>query len=207
MPEVELSTSFVGCTLYWKASGNQESIYLHQLYGLDEEDTWFDIGQTVESFYSFRPEEAGRAVKVRLVAIGSDTGTVAETEVAFEGQSCDNGDQHQAQKEFLLQNSTAGPTDGPASAPGPNPILIATSTILLMAFAITLVVVTVKNRKRLSALFARQRKLIADAQQHPVLNQGPNNQRISDYLRAVREETHKHEPIVGSAPGSHSLYV
>jgi hypothetical protein len=36
-PEVALSTSFVGCTLYWKTSGPRDTVYLHQLYGLDEQ--------------------------------------------------------------------------------------------------------------------------------------------------------------------------
>ena len=206
LPEVELSTSFVGCTLYWKASGNQESVYLHQLYGLDEQDTWFDIGQTVESFHTFQPEEAGKAVKIRLVAIASDKGTVAETELAFEGQKCDE-DQPRATKEYLFQNVTADATSEAALMPAPNTALIVTSSILLTAFVIAVVVVAVRHRKRITALIKRRENFNTVVQHHPDMNQEPNNQRFSHYLRAVREETSRHDPIVGSSPGSHSLYV
>jgi hypothetical protein len=34
---VELSTSFVGCTLYWKTSGDQSKVFVHQLYGMDSQ--------------------------------------------------------------------------------------------------------------------------------------------------------------------------
>ena len=34
---VELSTNFVGCTLYWKTSGDQTNVFVHQLYGLDSQ--------------------------------------------------------------------------------------------------------------------------------------------------------------------------
>jgi hypothetical protein len=32
-----LSTSFVGCTLYWKTSGDQSKVFVHQLYGMDSQ--------------------------------------------------------------------------------------------------------------------------------------------------------------------------
>jgi len=200
-PEVELSTSFVGCTLYWKASGRQEAVYLHQLYGLDETETWFDIGQTVESFHTFRPLEAGRATKIRLVAISGDKGTVAETELAFEGQGCN--EDKKAQTDFLFQEAST--ETGMLPEPGPNVGLVASSAVLLAAFVIMLVVVAVRHRRK---LLNRNKEAIIDVQDLPDSNQEPNNRRVNHYLQAVGEETPRHHPRVESYLDSdHSLYI
>lgn len=33
----DISTNFIGCTLYWKTSLSDESIPIHQLYGMDDQ--------------------------------------------------------------------------------------------------------------------------------------------------------------------------
>jgi len=206
LQEVELRTNIVGCTLYWKTSGNREPVYITQLYGLDEQDTWFDLGQTVESFHTFRPEEDGRAVKIRVMAIAADKGTVTETELAFEGRSCEE-DPLQPQQEYLFQNSTAEKTSEAGTLLDPNSALIVTTSILLAAFTIVIVAVAVWHRKRIAALLRRRKDPTSVPQSQPASNPVPNNQRFSEYLRAVTEETPRHVPIAGSSPGSHSLYV
>jgi hypothetical protein len=46
-------------------------------------ETWFDLGQTTESFYALLPRQADRVAKIRLVLISEESGSVAETEVSF----------------------------------------------------------------------------------------------------------------------------
>ena len=65
-PNVVLRTNYVGCTLYWKNSGVDDgAIFVNQLYGMDSEETWFDMGQTADDFYTLLTQQADRAVKIR----------------------------------------------------------------------------------------------------------------------------------------------
>jgi hypothetical protein len=67
---VVLRANYVGCTLYWKNSGiDAGSIFVNQLYGMDSEETWFDMGQTADDFYTLQTQQADRAVKIRLIKV------------------------------------------------------------------------------------------------------------------------------------------
>jgi hypothetical protein len=46
--------------------------------------TWFDMGQTTDSFYTLNPHQADRTVKIRLISIEKVGGIVAETDVDIE---------------------------------------------------------------------------------------------------------------------------
>jgi len=47
------------------------------------QDTWFDLGQTTESFFTLLPRHADRATKLKLIVITEESGAVAETEISI----------------------------------------------------------------------------------------------------------------------------
>ncbi len=135
---ITLSTNFVGCTLYWKTSGDQDAIHIHQLYGMDSQETWFDMGQTTESLHRLLAHQKDRAVKVRLVTISKSSGTVAETEVSIQPQGCKEDEPKQVNSvSMLLPNATERyefPGSDDHLLTHPSTILIITSVILLTIF-------------------------------------------------------------------------
>ena len=147
---IVLSTNFVGCTLYWKTSGDQDAIYVHQLYGMDSQETWFDMGQTTESLHKLLPQQADRAVKVRLVTISKHSGTVAETEVSIQPQRCNTiGPEMVNPVSQLLPNATERvelPESDDHPLTHPSTILIVTSVILLTIFVSLIVFAVVFKR-------------------------------------------------------------
>jgi hypothetical protein len=133
-PPIVLSTNFMGCTLYWKTSGNQDAIYVHQLYGMDSQETWFDMGQTMESLHRLLPQQADRAVKLRLVTIAKSSGTVAETEISIQPQHCNNEPRLVNPVLQILPNATERIEHPDHPLTHPSTILIVTSVILLTIF-------------------------------------------------------------------------
>jgi len=208
--QVELRTNFVGCTLYWKTSGNDDDVYLHQLYGMDEQETWFDIGQTVESFHTLSPEEAVRAIKIRLLSISKEDGTVAEAETSFQSHGCKEvkapeTSTVQIQTGFLLQNSTLE-ADQPEVVTHPSSVLVVTSSILLTLF-ILMIAFLVLTRKDSLLRFLKQRNN-RKMPEVPEITQEQNNYRISSYLQALEQKERRSVPVIQGGPSENlGFYV
>jgi len=208
--QVELRTNFVGCTLYWKTSGNEDDVYLHQLYGIDKQETWFDIGQTVESFHTLSPEEAVRAIKIRLLSISKEDGTVAEAETSFQSHGCKEvkapeTSTVQIQTGFLLQNSTLE-ADQPEVVTHPSSVLVVTSSILLTSF-ILMIAFLVLTRKDSLLRFLKQRNN-RKMPEVPEITQEQNNYRISSYLQALEQKERRSVPVIQGGPSENlGFYV
>ena len=206
--QVELSTNFLGCTLYWKTSGGGKSaIYLHQLYGMDEQETWFDIGQTVESFHVLTPDQSARAVKIRLLSISADDGTVAETEVNVKTQDCKaerpvQTGSVQLQTGFLFQNRTVD-VDQVEAAEHPNSVLVVMSSVLLTSFVLMIVYLIFKRRDEISTFLKRKN----EPKEAPFcgMDPEPNNYRISNYLQSLELEENRHLPVIHGGGPSDNL--
>ncbi len=183
---IELSTNFVGCTLYWKISGDQDAIYVHQLYGMDSQETWFDMGQTTESLHKLLPQQADRAVKVRLVTISKSSGTVAETEVSIQPQRCEEVEPERINPiSVLLPNATERvelPDSEDHPLTHPSTILIITSVILLTIFVSLIAFAIVVKRAEICSRCHHSGHSNDESSGHAGSSSEQNNRRNSIYL-------------------------
>ncbi len=144
------------------------------------------------------------------MSISSDGGTVAETELAFEGRACDEDDSpvqtSLVQTDFLLQNTSAEHPVEEEAIPHSNLALVVTSSVLLAFFLILMASFTFRQRSRLLILLKRRRDS-ENSQRLPSLNAGPNNQSFAQYLQAAEEETHRPVPVISCSSDNNSFYV
>ena len=102
--------------------------------------TWFDMGQTTDSFYTLNPHQADRTIKIRLISIEKVGGIVAETDVDIER----NPEMSKPVKSgFLSSNETRKFVETSNS----NQTVYITLGVLITIFVIMTVLLIVMKRK------------------------------------------------------------
>ncbi len=158
------------------------------------------MGQTTDSLYTLQPQQSDRAVKIRLISIDGQEGTVAETEVSHEPQKCKSSKPVETgfasspvETSFSLPNPTQQ-VDHPDGVTDSGTILIVTSSVLMSIFILTIVVAIVVKRSEicLAIKMLRRKKEEDDIIQiEENVTMTHQNNRFAFYLNQLDEEDSK----------------
>jgi hypothetical protein len=167
------------------------------------------LGQTTDSLYTLQPQQSDRAVKIRLISIDGQEGTVAETEVSHEPQKCKSSKpvetgfatnpvetsfaSNPVETSFSLPNPTQQ-VDHPNGVTDSGTILIVTSSVLMSIFVLTIVVAIVVKRSEicLAIKMLRRKKEEDDIiQVEENVTMSHQNNRFAFYLNQLDEEDSK----------------
>ena len=155
------------------------------------QNTWFDLGQTSESFYTFQPQQSDRAAKIRLISIERNEGIVAEAELIHEPQKCKSSSSskpvNSVETSFTLPHPTQQ-VDRPEGS-NTNTILIATSSVLMSIFLLAIAVVLVVKRAEICFAIKMSRRKNEEVQlEEDVTMDRDQNNRFRYYLNQLDEE-------------------